>query len=49
MVLQTGIEPVRPFGHGILSPTRLPIPPLEHIDKVYENLDLPRVTNLHFL
>ena len=25
---KTGIEPVRPEGHGILSPGRLPIPPL---------------------
>ena len=24
---ETGIEPVRPEGHGILSPGRLPVPP----------------------
>ena len=29
-VLKTGLEPVRPNGHWILSPTCLPIPPLEH-------------------
>ena len=30
MVLQTGIEPVRHLWHRILSPLRLPIPPLKH-------------------
>ena len=25
---ETGLEPVRPFGQGILSPRCLPIPPL---------------------
>ena len=30
MVPQTGIEPVRPFGRGILSPVRLPISPPRH-------------------
>ena len=29
-VLKTGLEPVRPNGHWILSPTCLPIPPLQH-------------------
>ena len=29
LVLKTGLEPVRPNGHWILSPTCLPIPPLE--------------------
>ena len=29
-VLGTGLEPVRPNGHWILSPTCLPIPPPEH-------------------
>ncbi len=28
-VLKTGLEPVRPKGHWILSPTCLPIPPLQ--------------------
>ena len=28
MVPETGIEPARDFSHGILSPGRLPIPPL---------------------
>ena len=30
-VLKTGLEPVRPKGHWILSPTCLPIPPLQHL------------------
>ena len=25
---EVGVEPTRPEGHGILSPARLPIPPL---------------------
>ncbi len=29
VVLKTGIEPVRVLPHGILSPGRLPVPPLE--------------------
>ena len=29
MVLEEGIEPTRPCGHRILSPARLPVPPLE--------------------
>ncbi len=29
LVLGTGLEPVRPNGHWILSPTCLPIPPPE--------------------
>jgi hypothetical protein len=28
-VLEAGLEPARPNGHWILSPTCLPIPPLE--------------------
>ncbi len=28
-VLEAGLEPARPKGHWILSPTCLPIPPLE--------------------
>jgi hypothetical protein len=30
MVAEAGLEPARPNGHGILSPERLPIPPLGH-------------------
>ena len=30
LVLETGLEPVRPRGHKILSLACLPIPPLEH-------------------
>src|ERR1700683_3224261 len=29
LVLEEGIEPTRPCGHRILSPARLPVPPLE--------------------
>ena len=28
MVPETGVEPARDYSHGILSPGRLPIPPL---------------------
>ena len=28
LVPEVGVEPTRPEGHGILSPARLPIPPL---------------------
>ena len=28
-----GVEPIRPNGHWILSPTRLPIPPHRHNNK----------------
>ena len=31
MVPETGLEPVRVLPHGILSPGRLPIPPLRHV------------------
>lgn len=30
MVPETGLEPVRAFAQGILSPPRLPIPSLRH-------------------
>ena len=30
LVPETGVEPARDFSHGILSPGRLPIPPLRH-------------------
>ncbi len=30
MVPETGVEPARDCSHGILSPGRLPIPPLRH-------------------
>ena len=32
MVPETGVEPARDYSHGILSPGRLPIPPLRLID-----------------
>ena len=31
LVPETGIEPARDCSHGILSPGRLPIPPLRHL------------------
>ena len=31
MVGEVGLEPTRPFGHWILSPTRIPIPPLARL------------------
>ncbi len=31
MVPETGVEPARDFSHRILSPGRLPIPPLRHL------------------
>src|SRR5512143_2544151 len=34
LVRKGGLEPPRPFGHWILSPARLPIPPLSHADIV---------------
>ena len=32
MVPKTGLEPVRDRSRGILSPLRLPIPPLRHVE-----------------
>ncbi len=37
-VLKTGLEPVRPNGHWILSPTCLPIPPLQHWNYFNKNI-----------
>ena len=34
MVPVTGLEPVRYHYRGILSPVRLPIPPLRHINHI---------------
>ena len=31
LVRKGGVEPPRPFGHRILSPARLPVPPLSHV------------------
>ena len=30
LVPKVGLEPTRPCGHWILSPARLPVPPLRH-------------------
>ncbi len=35
MVPEEGVEPSRPCGHGILSPARLPVPPLRLVGKGY--------------
>ena len=32
MVLVIGLEPIRSFPRGILSPLRLPIPPHQHLE-----------------
>src|SRR5436190_4580543 len=37
----TGVEPARPFGHGILSPARLPVPP--HPRRPYRNPGKPAI------
>ncbi len=34
-VPEVGLEPTRPEGHWILSPARLPIPPLRLICNIY--------------
>ena len=35
MVGETGLEPVRPCGHSILSAARLPVPPLPRVELVH--------------
>lgn len=40
MVPETGVEPARGYPHGILSPGRLPIPPLRHINQISEYISL---------
>jgi hypothetical protein len=39
---KAGIEPARPFGHRILSPARLPVPPLRLGPEAYVNPSDPR-------
>src|SRR5882724_5258175 len=34
LVPENGVEPSRPCGHRILSPARLPVPPLGHGDRI---------------
>jgi hypothetical protein len=34
LVPENGVEPSRPCGHRILSPARLPVPPLGHGDSI---------------
>jgi hypothetical protein len=42
MVLEEGIEPTRPCGHRILSPARLPVPPLE-LQRLWQISTPPRL------
>src|SRR5438445_13880696 len=34
LVPENGVEPSRPCGHRILSPARLPVPPLGHNERL---------------
>jgi hypothetical protein len=34
VVPENGVEPSRPCGHRILSPARLPVPPLGHSKRI---------------
>ena len=43
---EEGIEPTCPEGHRILSPTRLPVPPLGHIS-IISRLSLAHPTRLY--
>ena len=44
MVPEEGVEPTHPFGYGILSPARLPVPPLRpELLRISEPAD-PQVT-----
>src|SRR5674476_116785 len=40
VVPKVGFEPTRPLGHRVLSPARLPVPPLRHVEWVSM---LPRI------
>src|ERR1700733_12410409 len=46
MVLEEGIEPTRPCGHRILSPARLPVPPLE-LKRLWQVSTPPRLRSSH--
>ena len=48
LVPKGGLEPPRPEGHWILSPARLPIPPLRHIREtlVAQRRDAPRARRI---
>ena len=35
---EVGVEPTRPEGHGILSPARLPVPPLRRGSRSYRRV-----------
>lgn len=37
LVPTPGLEPGRPYGQGILSPLRLPIPPSGHVNTLIPN------------
>ena len=46
---QVGIEPTHPFGSGILSPMRLPIPPLPQVRKTITSLRWAKAVGTAFL
>ena len=38
LVPENGVEPSRPCGHRILSPARLPVPPLGHDERISQKI-----------
>src|SRR4030088_1117372 len=42
LVPENGVEPSRPCGHWILSPARLPVPPLGHVEILHDTRLLPK-------
>lgn len=42
LVRKEGVEPPRPRGHRILSPARLPVPPLPHGRTIVAQAAAPR-------
>jgi hypothetical protein len=47
LVPEEGVEPTRPCGHRILSPARLPVPPLGHGDRISHGWSPTDITSLH--
>jgi hypothetical protein len=41
LVPEEGVEPTRPCGHRILSPARLPVPPLGHVVRISQDSRFP--------
>ncbi len=46
MVPEEGVEPTRPCGHRILSPARLPVPPLRELLRLTELYQVPFCASL---